>query len=284
VANFLTYADLLTDVLDRVGELDSASGDYYTTVGRQVVRAYFAILNTHPFLCTRAATPQAIRTIAAVDVTVSLTAESATATLSAVSATSYAGRKLKVGQDWYRITAHTAGTATLTLDAEALADATSEAGVVFQDEYDLEADTRHIVEAFDARTGAAIPQWDEAVLRYEYPVPTAADLPTCFARIGETRIRFSQYPTAARRIELPYTVVPADISADTDGSLIRIPRNFRYVICDEAVYFTYQIRNDVRARDALAIAREGREEMVADDGRKRVQLVATSGPRPRLGA
>lgn len=269
-----TYAGILSDVLDRAGEGDVASADsIYSLAGRQIVRGYHELCNAHPFLFLRANPPGVIRTLAPVPGVVQVTQDSAAITFGAAIAASMVGRKLQLtgSAEWYRILTHVAGTAAATLDC-AYTDASQAAAActIFQDEYDLAADLRHLVQMTVAGTGQLITGTSETALREAYPVPTAGWPPQHYARIGEQRIRFSAYPTEAKRIEYAYTIIPAD--PDGVGAALCLPRNWRYVLADAGLYWTYLAKDDDRATATVQLLSGGLERMIEDDLRKRFEL------------
>lgn len=273
---FDTFGDILSDMLDRAGEdpTDTDAATYYATAERQLNRAYQDLCNTHPFLFLRADPPAVIRTLAPITGIVEVTQDDDDITFSATIATSMAGRKILVGTgpEWYRIVTHTAGQAAATLDCDYIAaSAPAAAFVIFQDEYDLSASNiRHLESLRVAATGRLIPGMPEARMSEQYPTPTGNWPPTHYARMGESKIRFAQYPTQAGRIEVAHTVIPDDIS--TPGVPILVPRNWRYVLSDGGLYFLLTAMDDARATAAATAFGGSRELCITDDLRKRFEL------------
>jgi hypothetical protein len=281
VGSYNSFADLRTAVLDRAGEDPTdPAGDYYAATERELVRVAYDVYNAHPYLFLRKNPPGALVTVAPYTTgTLAVTNGSTAITFGTppgVGLGSFAGRKLVVTgwPEFYRIATHAAGAGPATLDvAYQGPDAAAAAFTAYKDEYDLATDVRHIVGVYVAETGAEIEQKSEEYLREEYPEPSAAAWPPqYFARIGESKIRFSQYPSLARRLEYPYTIVGDDIDTGT----IYVPRQSRMVIADGALYFILAMKHDSDATAAGALFGQEKEALILDDLRKRAAL---AGPR-----
>jgi hypothetical protein len=292
MSNYDTFGDLRQDVLDRAGESPTdATGDYYAAAGRMLARAGQELANAHPWLALQHDPPLAFRTVAPVAITVTVTLDSDA--ISAISpapggGVSYQGRKIKFAgiPGYWRIKAHAAGATTATLDtAYDGPSASGLAATIYQDEYDLAPSLpagiglRHLLGVWAPDPAAELLGRSEAFCRREYPDPVPQWPPSYYARIGETRLWLVGYPDRARRIEVPYTRIPVDITADADGSGIWVPRNFRYVLADGGLYWLFDMKNDSRAEKQAVIYGAGRERMLDDDSRKRL-LYSPANPEP----
>ena len=135
-----TGLDLFNYVLSFGGQGGGINDDYATHVKAAIRQAYWDLLQKHPWWFARAARPLAISVQARQQVSVS-TIVGNTVTLSAAIATSQADKKfvLEANGVPYWITGHTAGTATLTLDAAYVETPATGSAVVVQDEYSLPA-------------------------------------------------------------------------------------------------------------------------------------------------
>src|SRR5262245_43321384 len=119
MANYDSPSDIVADVLFRADE-EADSPDFLIPVRRAFVRAVHDLNNRFPWPHLRAYPPGAFLTAAPITTTITVAAgESVVGTLGAVQATSLVGRKiLPTGFNWpARITAHTAATDQVTLDA-----------------------------------------------------------------------------------------------------------------------------------------------------------------------
>lgn len=270
------FSEIRTDVIDRLGEsISDTAGDFYATVGRQIDRAYHDLCNYHPWLFLRAEPPGVVRTVAPITAgTLAVTNGSTTITFSSAPAASVATLELIVTgwNEVYRIASHTAGATTATLDSAFNGTTNAAASyTVFQREYNLATNARHLIALVISEGSVVVPQRDEAWLREKYPDPPFAQWPPqYFTRIGENRIRLCGYPDRTRRIEVAYTIIPVDISGA--GVTILVPRNWRYVIGDGALYLSLLARNDDRADAAGILYAGSREKMVEDDLGKRAAL------------
>lgn len=105
------------------------------------------------------------------------------------------------------ITAHTAATASITLDTVSAAMVNAALPItIFKDEYDLNTDLGVFISGIYTVFGYESYLWPEERLRTEYPAPlvSASWPPRAFARIGRRQIRFSSYPAQAVRNEYQY--------------------------------------------------------------------------------
>ena len=269
-----TYAEIRTHVLDRVGMSTSdTTDDFYATVQRAIDRVYNDLSNYRPWLWTRAYPPGVFRTTDDITTgTVNVTLDSTSITFSAAPAASVANREIVITgrAEVYRISTHVAGAAAAVLDsAYNFASNATASYTVFQRDYQLASDLNHIEALVVSDGKIPIPQREEGWLRAHRPDPPSAQWPPeFFARIDQTRIRLSGYPDRTRRVEYPYTVTQqTDIS---DGSTtILVPRQWRYVLVDGAIYEVLVARNDDRADGAGILYAAGRELMVEADARNR---------------
>lgn len=277
MSSYTTFLDLVQAALDRAGESPTdTTGDYYAAAQREVVAAVHKLGNAHPFLWLRT-TGALVTTAPYTTGTVQVTNGSATATLSGAPAAglgSFTGRKLVVDghPDFYRIAAHTAGNAALTLDVAYQGDDAATASyTLYRDEYTLATDCRHLIWLGVAQTGEEIVGKSEEWLREHYPEPaTGAWPPGYFARIGESVIRFSQYPSQARRLEYAYTKMTPDISdANTTNP---VPLNHRHVIAEGALAVLHHMKRDTRRVESEARFMQGIAGVMEDDDRKRLPL------------
>ena len=273
MGNFTTFADLRADILKRAGE-DPAdpAGDFYDAAGRQLVRGAYEVYNAHPFLFLRKSPPGSFRTLAALtDGTVSLTQDSDTVTFSSPPAASVAGRKLLAtgGSEYYRITTHVAGGATAVLDVPWVSPTNAAATyTLYQDEYDLATDVRHVTMMTVVDRGVVVRQRSEDLIRSEYPVPVSGWPARYYARINEQRIRFSSFPMQAKRMEYEYTVLGSDI----DVNAILVPTNWRHVLADAGLFWLFNMKDDERQGTTAKVFAGNMEKLVEDDLRKRIGM------------
>jgi len=285
VANYDSFDDIVLDVLERGDEETDGTSDWDDAVRRAVVRAFHFIHNTHPFWWTEVTPPGVFLTkapITSLTLTVASAGEAVAGTLSATYADSLEGWKiLPTGEDYsMRITAHTAGTAAVTLDAAPEALAAGTVITIVKDEYDLVSTVGMLVDGLWTGRGEFIASKSEDYLRTNFPDPPRSGWPAeCFTRITKRKIRLSQYPDRAARIEYPYTTMPADPSGS--GALV-IDQNFRWVLSDGGLYFLHLFKSDKRAESAKALFEQGIGQAMVYHHRLKMGLTG-HGQEPNRG-
>lgn len=273
------------DVLERGDELTDGNSDWDDAVDRAIVRAFHFMHNSHPFWWLEKHPPGVFVTVAPITsltITIAAAGEGVAATLSSTYATSLAGYKLIfAGEDYsIRITAHTAGTDALTLDAAPEAKAAGTAVTIIKDEYDLASDLGLFIDGLWTGEGDFIPLKGENYIRENYIDPPEEGWPPdCFMRMTKRKIRLSQYPDAVHRIEYPYTTMPADPSGSSD---LVIDQNFRWVLSDGALYFLHLFKSDKRAEAIKALFEQGIGQAILYHSRLKLGL-SRSGQEPAPG-
>ncbi len=246
--DLITGLDILHAALLDAGEAASITGKYGDDAKRAVRNAYWSVLSHARWPWAMSPTPNVITTYAAQDVTVS-SISTATVTLSATIATTMAGRKfyLDANQSVYRISAHTAGTATLTLDATYVESTTTGSGEIFQDEYAIPATCLRIWDPLWPRGW----QWDPITLldkpmfeqRYgrgawgfgsgiiEHACEIHPQAYSAGAKGVTRQIRFAPWSEDALNIEHDYTMFhDLDFGGSGETDTPKVPREHRAVI------------------------------------------------------
>lgn len=254
-----TGKDLAEYALAQASQTASISSDDYGTLVKPAIhQAYWTLLGLRDWPFARAETPKVVSTVAKTTGTVS-SISGATVTLSATIAATQAGKKFYIdaNQAVYRISAHTAGTATLTLDATYVEDATTGAFTIYQDEYSLATDV--IVpygpfalrgqyegdidlmdrQEFRARYGNNPGQTlglIEAVSIIRYSFDDADQAPMIqVAPWSETAVNL-EYEYAERH------VLTFDAVASTDTP--KVPREYRWVVGEWALWLLFRKKAD----------------------------------------
>lgn len=216
---FDTYNALKIAVLGAAQEEDDGTSDWDTQAGDAIIEAFRLLVIIAPWLSLRKYPPGALALLAPITtLTVTATAGTTSATLSAAHATSLADYVfIPDGADYIiRITAHTAATDALTVDAvpETLA---AKAGKIVKIEYDLASDCGILVDScFWTLGGKRIPVVKEETLREKFPnTPQQAWPAQMAARVAKTKVRFSSFPGTRERVEYPYSYEPSDPSGAT---------------------------------------------------------------------
>ena len=267
-ADFITGLDLLNAVLLDAGERATGlTGDYSTEFAGYIRRAYWEILSVERWPWALSPTPGTLVTVASREAQVeSITAPGpndvgSTVTLSESVADSLKGRKLYLdsNQAVYRIDSHTAGETTLILDAEYVEPDTSGTATIYQDEYALLQKVMRMWDPLQVRG-----QWWNEIHKLDKPIFEAqygkgyTSGPAPLENFTEIHWDFSN-PEGVRRIRIaPWAeeryVLEYDYSAfhnlDFSGAAVtdtpRIPREYRQVIVDYALYKAHLLKDDQR--------------------------------------
>lgn len=151
------------------------------------------------------------------------------------------------------ITAHTAGSPLITLDAVQDGMVSPALGIsIYKDEYDLNTDLGVFISGIYTIFGYESYLWPEERLRTEYPSPlVAASWPArAFARIGKTRIRFSSYPAQNLRMEYQYCYEPVDplVTDPTGVATLPLDERLRPVFALGVMSKVMLLKSDSRAQ------------------------------------
>lgn len=264
--NLATGEDLLQYTLAQGGQTAAATDPYATIVKSNIHQAYWSLLGWKEWLFAKAETPKVVTTVAKVTGVVS-SITGATVTLSATIATTQAGKKFYIdsNQAVYRISAHTAGTATLTLDATYVEDVTTGPFTIYQDEYALATDVivpygpfhlrgqfegavdlmdkGEFVDRYGRNPGSTVGQIEAvALIRYNF---AAAD--------QSPVIQVAPWSEVACNLEYEYSdrhILTFDGVAATDTP--KVPREYRWVIGEWALWLLFRKTSDdsIRPTDA----------------------------------
>lgn len=246
--DLITGTDIAQAALLDAGEAISLSGRYGAEAKRAVRNAYWSVLAHARWPWAMSPTPNVISTVAAVNVTVS-SISTTTVTLSATIATSMAGRKfyLDGNQAVYRISAHTAGTNSLTLDATYVESLTSGSGVIFQDEYAIPSTCLRIWDPlwprgwqwdpitlldkplFEERYGRGAWGFGSGIIQHACEIHPQAY--TAGAKGVTRQLRIAPWSEDALNIEHDYTMFhDLDFGGSGETDTPKIPREHRAVL------------------------------------------------------
>lgn len=263
-----TSAELLDHALFQAHEKTDGTSDYETVAVTWLNWAYRAIWmggnefvsNRNPlWWWLRAEAPLILQPVIETG-SVSVTNNSASATLSATQATSLAGRHFKVDShaDVFKISAHTAGTDALTLDSVYTGD--TESGASYKAmllEYDLASDLLYLISPMRAYgTGRRVYGLSLRDLDERYPLDTiASGRPQHFAHVDEDTIRFSHYggdsSSELFRLDYDYLKRPSDLADDENEPLI--PLRYRYVLADMVTMKILLDRDEFQLSEGVAL-------------------------------
>lgn len=256
--DFLTGEDVLLYVLAQGGQKAATTDDHATLCQANVHLAYWSLLAHKAWTFAKARTPKVVTTDAKVSATVS-SISGATVTLSDTISTSQAGKKfyLDSNQATYRISAHTGGTNTLTLDATYVETVTTGLCTIYQDEYALATDVIRPYGPFWLRGQfqgeVDLLAADEFTARFGRNTSQTAGLVEAVAVIRDSQVSEDQAPIiqiapwSESRVNLEYEyaerhVLTFDGEASTDTP--KVPREFRWVIGEWALWLLFRKKSD----------------------------------------
>lgn len=303
MANYKFSGDLMDDILFRAGEKTDGTSKFNTQALAYLNRAWQALWMggteidptvREDWLWLR---KLGVLTLDGpfTDGSVSMTKNSTTATFSTPPTFSAANRYLRVlgHQDIPRILTHTANSPTATLDAPYTGPTSVGSQFdLFKLEYTLPTDflklngpmyTRSVAQAFPW-----IPAWidgmDLEAIRQMWPADrVVAGVPSAFAVVDDTTVRFNTFPNDLLRVEFDYTFEPAALT-DSPTEEPPMPLEFRKTLADIAVAFLYLDKNDDRAKVIGDLAKQGVLAMARINRARRQTTSQTFGKfYPRIG-
>lgn len=266
--DFIYGLDLLYYVLKSGGQSASTTDDYVADAKAAIRKEYWQILCMEPWNFALAATPGVITTVASQNVTV-LSIAGATVTLSANIAATQAGRKfyLNSNQAFYRISAHTAGTATLTLDATYVEDETAGPAVIFQDEYALSSSCMRLWGPLNLRGQfeGEIDLMGAKEFKAEYGDSRVSGIGITEAATeirqdssGNPQIQIAPWSEDRINIEYDYTEFHnLDFTGAGSGDTPKLRREDRWIIGERALWTLFRNKDDQIADSAWKRSEEG---------------------------
>ena len=278
-ADLMTGLDIAYACLTDGGETASLTGDYGVDVQRFIREVYWALLATERWPWALSPTPGIITTKAKQDMVVASisAADPAIVTLSATLAASQAGRKfyLDANQSVYRIAAHTAGTALLTLDAPYVETETAGPGVIFQDEYNLPSTMLKVWDPLNIRGqlgGPPIQLMEKPLFEARYgrgtwgvgfgPIEAACEIqPDAYSASANgviRRLRLAPWSENALNLEFDYSVFHnLDFSGSGDSDTPRIPREYRNALLYGANFRLWGAKDDLKQASIFGTLYDG---------------------------
>ena len=257
----------------------AATGDDFDAeVEDAIILAFHDMHSRHPFYWALSDPPGILimrAQITNLTITISATGASGVAgTLSAAPAGSISILDYHIrpaGVLWAaRVTAHTAGGTAVTLQGVPATIAAGTATTIFQIENDLATDFGYFDSHLRDQDGTFIEIWDYERLIGTYPDPPSSGWPPhAVAIMANRKVRFSTYPTAARRVEYPYIITEANPSG---SGALSIPQHLRWVLAHGALYFALLMKSDKRAGLFQKEFERGIETAISFDRRVRTGM------------
>lgn len=227
MASFLT---LQQELSAQVG-LDQTQSAQATLLKRWLNNAQQIVLRSFEWPFLRSPTPLVIQTVTDYTTgTVATTSGSTTVTFSATIAASKTGQYLQTSSsnDWYKITAHTAGTATATLEIAAITTQLQATYTIRKFYYSTSSSVDRIIQVFQDILPYQLIETTPEYFQSFNPGFLASGTPRiyCMAGIdssvgaGVPQFRLWPNPDAVINLRIDYLTVATDMSADADISVI----------------------------------------------------------------
>jgi len=262
----MNYSDLRARVAEMLGLPDDDS-EFSTKINKWINESYKAIsaLDQWPWLIKN----DVIQTVTEITTgTVSVTNDSTSITFSSAPSDSVANDwriQFEGADDWYDISAHTAGATGATLADPFLGttDATS-TYTLRKVYYSLPSDFSKMMTVRQAVTDIKLRPVDLRVWDANIPDPTRVHTPAWYLIVGQDssqnyRITFHPIPNDEINIDIRYYQTVSDLSADSDEPLM--PDQFRPIIVfDVLSKYGYMFLDDTR----VTLASQLREKFIKD--------------------
>jgi hypothetical protein len=285
MSNYTSSADLLDDILFRCGEPTDGTSDFNDAAIRYLNRAYQALwmgateldptIPNTLWWWLRAASPGTLTLKPIIETgTVTVTNNSTGITFTDAPAASVAGYHFQVDdhQDIFRISAHTAASASATLDSVYTGTGAAGKGYrLMKLEYTLATDLLSLIAPLRAYQDGRyeIGGMTARELDDRWPLPqVTTGVPKAFAMLAEQTIRFSHAGGADGsedliRVDYDYFAAPADLADNSTEPLV--PRQYRRILSDFATGWLLTDKNDDRAQGAFSAARAGLQAMFREN-------------------
>lgn len=289
MANYATSADILDSALFDCNEPLNGTSDYeaqaLTALNRGYQMLWMGGAEIDPSLreewtWLRSTTPAVLILNPAFVGTVGVTNNSATITFSSAPAMSVTGRffKTDLNADLFKISSHTAGNATATLDSVYTGPTNATEGYkVFQVDYALPTDVLRIISPMRVyrELNRFVNGIDQPQLEQHWPLSdTGSGIPQAYAQIGISTIRFSHYGSDTAddymRVDFDYLQKPADLT-DSAASVPLVPFEWRRILADYVCARIMVAKGDNRA-DGFALQFLGGVKAMARENRHRLQV------------
>lgn len=301
MANYTTSADLLDDILFRAGEPTDTSSDYYAAAIRYLNRAYQGIWrgggellpDVYEHWWWMQQYENGVLTLLPVfdDGTVIVTNGNATITFSSAPQRNSANIsvegwhfKADTHADVFIITTHTSGATSATLDSIYTGSTnTTAAFKAFRIDYQLASNVLELKSPMRAYQGSVsgnqIEMVPDDILRSKWPLEQiGSGVPVNYARIARAAapltstpllhtVRFSHYggtaDTELMRIDYDFIASQTDLADDTAEP--SVPREYRKILADWALFFLLQDKEDTKAPQAFQLAAAGLRQMALEN-------------------
>lgn len=222
--NFLTCQQ---EVAAQLG-LDNTVSNQNTLIERWINTSQQMIAQAYDWPFLRASTPLIIKTVPDYTTgTATVAASGTTVTFSGTIASSKLGQYIQFASsnDWYRITAHTAGTSSATIDPSAISANTSASYVIRKFHYSLDSTVDRVLSIRQSITPFDLSEVTAERIHLWQPDQSITGNPSCFFMQGKDssdiwQIGLWPIPSDVINLYVEYLRAVTDLSADSDVSII----------------------------------------------------------------
>lgn len=265
-----TFLQLQQDLGAQCG-LDQTVSAQATLLKRWINKSQQKILRYREWPFNRGSTPLVVQTVTDYTTgTVATTAASTTVTFSATIAASKAGQYLQTSSsnDWYRITSHTAGTATATLEIAALNTATAATYTIRKIFYSTDSTVDRLIAISQAVSPYQLTETSPEFFQAVNPGFLSSGTPRIYMPAGLDSSGFVQFrlwpnPDAALNLSIEYLKTATDMSSDSDVSVI--PAKWHTsVLLEGAKIDAFEFLDDDRKKTSVIEFANSLEEMASE--------------------
>ena len=221
--------------------------------------------------------------------TVNVTNNSNSITFSTTPSGSLAGYFFKVEghNDVFRITAHTTGTVSATLDTVYTGSTASESEyVAFDTEYTLATDCIKLIGPMQSYSDydSDIELESLNTMQRDFPLHRIrSGRPEKVAPVSETTVRFNRFATEMVRVDYDYISMPTVMTSTASDQEPEVPLQYRHILGDMTAMFIAQDKDDAKAAAFAAQAKAGIDAMTAENKARWAQAGNPGQINPRQG-
>lgn len=237
--------------------LDNTVSSQNTLVKRWINTSQQMIAQAYDWPFLRASTPLIIKTVPDYTTGTATVAASATAvTISATIAASKLGQYIQFADanNWYKVTAHTAGTAAITIDPAAISVNTAATYTIRKFHYSLDSTVDRVLSIRQSITPYDLHEVSAEKFHLWEPNPTNTGNPRVYFMLGKDssdvwQVGLWPIPDSVINLYVEYIKAVTDLSSDSDTSIIPAKWHTN-VLLKGALWQGLMFLGDTRAKQA----------------------------------
>ena len=252
----MIFLDQRKELASQIGA-DQTNTEMDTRLKRWLNMSQRLILGSYAWPFLRASNPLIIQTVPDYSTgTVATILGNSTITFSTPITTSRTNSYIQFSNtnDWYRITAHIAGTATATIDPAAIATNATATFILRKIYYSLSSDVDRVMEIKQFVTPYKLNEITKEMFDSMQPIMNTTGNPTNFMMLGKDssdvwQIGLWPNPSTTLNLHVEYMKMVSDLSGDNDVSII--PSKWHSTIMIEGgKMYGFDFLDDTRATEA----------------------------------